>query len=71
MRSLMRVPMRAAVLVLMVAACGGGSDGGSSSTPTTPTTPPAPAKVATVEVTPGSASLVVGGTQQLTAVANY
>jgi murein DD-endopeptidase MepM/ murein hydrolase activator NlpD len=46
---------------LVVSACGGGSDG------TSPPTPPAPAAVATVEVSPPTASLLVGATTQLSA----
>ena len=56
---------RMVLTTFLLSACGGGSD--SANTPATPTTPPAPAKVATVEVAPASASLVVGATQQLAA----
>jgi murein DD-endopeptidase MepM/ murein hydrolase activator NlpD len=57
------LPARLLLLTVAVA-CGGGSDGGGGGT--TPPPPP-PAAVATVEVSPASASLAISATTQLSA----
>lgn len=66
----LRHPARAWPLVplaplLLLAACGGGGDGGSGGV----TTPPAPAPVASVSVSPATASIVVGQTATFSATA--
>lgn len=58
-----RLAMRSVVLLAVVAACGGGGDDGNGGT----NPPPPTSTVASVEVSPASASLAVPETVQLTA----
>ncbi|MBL8961136.1 MAG: Ig-like domain-containing protein [Gemmatimonadetes bacterium] len=58
----MRVLPSSAFLLAFLAACGGGGDGAGTTPP-----PPAPATVATVDVSPASATLAIGATSQLSA----